>query len=366
MAIEIPNFLASYAGGLQLGQQMKQSRSQNALMDARRSYGRNALAAGGEFSPESYLQAYAADAARAGDFEALTSGQKAYGDFQKQKADIGKTQRETRNIDFAGLQKQLELQGQLLGSATDQASWDNALRIAGANGIDVSGVPPQYSPQTVSNLQQMTLTAQQRLDQMWKQRSHDMDVAKFDYQKRNDAANRAVQVRGQDKQDARARDASALKRQEIGLKDQQRDNDRREAAAATDIAIDTLSGLKSHPGLKSGTGSVVAPIWRNVPGTNARGFAARLEQFKSQTFLPAVQQMKGMGQLSNAEGAALQKAVGNLDPDMPTSEFNRQVDSIMAQMRAYRDRKYGDIPQTEWEGRQPAGATGNWGIKRLD
>lgn len=135
------------------------------------------------------------------------------------------------------------------------------------------------------------------------------------------------------------------------LEAQMRNNDRVEAAAATDIAINSLLELKNHPGLAWGTGGVAGMALRNIPGTDAKGFAAKLEQFKSQTFLPAVQQMKGMGQLSNAEGAALQKAVGNLDPDMPTAEFNRQIDNIMAQMKAYRQRKFGDIPQTEWDGR---------------
>lgn len=149
-----------------------------------------------------------------------------------------------------------------------------------------------------------------------------------------------------------------LDMQEKQLKQQQeiqaRENDRREAAAATDIAMDSLKTLMNHPGLSKGTGSVFAPIARNIPGTDAKGFAAQLEQFKSQTFLPAVQQMKGMGQLSNAEGAALQKAVGNLDPDMPTAEFQRQAAKIMAQMRAYRQRKFGDLPATTWGGSAPA------------
>lgn len=210
-ALKERDILGGAVNAYAAGQKLRQQRNQNALMEARKGYGRNSLAAGGEFSPESYLQAYAADAARAGDFEALTSGQKAYGDFQKQQADIGKTQRETRNLDFTGLQKQLELQGQLLGSARDQASWDNALRIASANGIDVSDVPPQYSPQVVSDLQQMTLSSQQRLEQMWKQRGHDMDVARFSYQQQNDAQNRAVTLRGQNMTDARVRAAAAAR-----------------------------------------------------------------------------------------------------------------------------------------------------------
>jgi len=144
------------------------------------------------------------------------------------------------------------------------------------------------------------------------------------------------------------------KQEKQRLEMQARENDRREAAAATDIAMDSLNTLTKHPGLKLGTGSVLAPIARNIPGTDAKGFAAQLEQFKSQTFLPAVQQMKGMGQLSNAEGAALQKAVGNLDPDMPTAEFQRQAAKIMAQMRAYRQRKFGDLPATTWGGSAPA------------
>lgn len=214
-ALKYPDTMNNALSAYSQGQKFRQQKNQNALMDARKGYGRNSLAAGGEFSPESYLQAYAADAARAGDFEALTSGQKAYGDFQKQQADFGKTQAETRNIDFEGALKKTDLISRLLGGARDQATWEASRRQAEALGIDVSDTPLQYNPRVVSDLQQMALSAQQRLEQMWRQRDYDLSTSKFDYQQQNDAQNRAVTLRGQNMTDARARAANDLKRQEV-------------------------------------------------------------------------------------------------------------------------------------------------------
>lgn len=350
------NPLNAYAQGANLAREAKDSKSRNALMQlqlqdaqvqaGRRNYGREALAAlnaeGKAPDASSYLNAYMTDAAKAGDFEG-------YAQASDKASAQSKAQREADAARLTGLKAQLDVQGQLLGSVQDQASYDAALAQAQQAGMDVTHLPREYSPQTVSALRQRAMTAAQQAEQEWKQKGYSLDVAKFGYQQQNDAANRGVTLRGQNMANERSREANAIKAQSS-------QNDLREGAAATDIAMDSLETLRRHPGLRAGTGSVLASLARNIPGTDAKGFAAQLEQFKSQTFLPAVQQMKGMGQLSNAEGAALQKAVGNLDPDMPTAEFQGQAAKIMAQMRAYRQRKYGNIQETQWDGRQQAPA----------
>lgn len=59
---------------------------------------------------------------------------------------------------------QIDLQGQLLGSATDQASYTNALNQARTAGIDVSSAPTQYDPAWVAQMAQATMTAKEHLD----------------------------------------------------------------------------------------------------------------------------------------------------------------------------------------------------------
>lgn len=285
-----------------------------------------------DFTTEGLYSAIFQDAAANGDMEYAAQYADKINANKKTLAEMSKAQLEAAKSG-------VELQGQLLGGVKDQGSWSMALAKAKASGIDTSGLPEQYDPSVVSALQQQALSAKEQLDQVWNEKRFGLDVAKFGYQRSNDAANRNVTIRGQNLTNARAAEANNIAAQDKA-------NSRIEGAAGVDVALETLNTIANHPGLNDGTGSIVAPLLRNLPGTDAKGFSAQLEQFKSQVFLPAVQAMKGMGQLSNAEGLALTKAIGNLDPDMPTNEFKNQVLTIYKQMEAKRNRNYGDIPAT--------------------
>lgn len=104
-----------------------------------------------------------------------------------------------------------------------------------------------------------------------------------------------------------------------------------------DSAIDTLDTIAKHPGKKAAVGFGGAQL-SMIPGTDAAGFAAQLETFKAQTFLPQVQALKGMGALSDAEGKKLTAAVGALSQSMKQSEFDAQVGKIKRDLEAARSR----------------------------
>jgi hypothetical protein len=104
-----------------------------------------------------------------------------------------------------------------------------------------------------------------------------------------------------------------------------------------DIAIDTLDVIANHPGKKAAVGFGGSQI-SMIPGTDAAGFAAQLETFKAQTFLPQVQALKGMGALSDAEGKKLTAAVGALTQSMKLEEFNSQIAKIKRDLQAAKDR----------------------------
>ena len=124
----------------------------------------------------------------------------------------------------------------------------------------------------------------------------------------------------------------------------QQDVAKQGASESYKTAIDTLDRLEKHPGLSESVG--MKPIYRGdimigkpLPGTDAAGFNAELEAFKSQTFLPMVQSLKGMGALSDAEGKKLTAAVGALDTSMSEKEFKDSIKRIRkdlnnARMRA--------------------------------
>jgi hypothetical protein len=96
-----------------------------------------------------------------------------------------------------------------------------------------------------------------------------------------------------------------------------------QASLSSQQVLDQAEKLFKHAGRKAGTG---ASSWMgNIPGTEAKGFQANLETFKSQTFLPMVSALKGMGALSDAEGKKITASVGALDPQMPEKEFEESI-----------------------------------------
>jgi hypothetical protein len=115
--------------------------------------------------------------------------------------------------------------------------------------------------------------------------------------------------------------------------------------------IGTINRLMEHPGRRGATGT-----WnfgRMVPGTDAADFAAEVETLKAQTFLPMVQQLRGMGALSNAEGEKLNAAVGALRFDMSEKAFNESLARIREQFGTVLGRAGVDIKDMQSWGMNP-------------
>lgn len=106
--------------------------------------------------------------------------------------------------------------------------------------------------------------------------------------------------------------------------------------ASMDNAIDTISKLESHPGLSGNLGKTgVIP---NIPGSESSNAAALIEQLQSQTFLGSIQSMKGMGALSDAEGAKLNNAIASLNTKQSEPQFRAQLSSIKTLFEKGRER----------------------------
>lgn len=109
------------------------------------------------------------------------------------------------------------------------------------------------------------------------------------------------------------------------------------------ITIETGERLLTHPGLSGAVGKW--NLTRKVPGTEAATFAAELDAFKAQNFLPAVQSMRGLGQLSDAEGKKLTDAVGALSYNMTEEGFKASLSRILAELKRYQDRKPSSVKE---------------------
>ncbi|MFW1903659.1 hypothetical protein [Acinetobacter baumannii] len=103
-----------------------------------------------------------------------------------------------------------------------------------------------------------------------------------------------------------------------------------DATAQAARAAKDAAELINHPGLNMGTGLTSA--FGMIPSTDAKDFQARLENLKSQVFLPTVKAMQGMGALSNAEGEKIAAAVANLDPKIGPDAMRQQLSIIAKQM----------------------------------
>lgn len=105
----------------------------------------------------------------------------------------------------------------------------------------------------------------------------------------------------------------------------------------------TLNDIVSSPALKSITG--LRGAIPNVPGSQAADTQARLDTFKSQAYLTAVQAMKGMGALSDAEGKKLDQAVGSLQNSQSEESFRRNAGVILNTLNQKRSEAVGKYVQ---------------------
>lgn len=172
-------------------------------------------------------------------------------------------------------------------------------------------------------------------------------------------------IRGQNMADQRAREANGITQ---GMRQDQReqlvrDQDMTKAGqiASFDTMLGTLDRLDKHKGLSGSVG--LRGKLPTIPGSESANFQAELETFKSQAFIPAVAQLKGMGALSDAEGKKLSAAVGALDPNMGEKAFRDSIARIMRDMEAARSRVVSSQRPARRATDQPAPAAG--GIKFL-
>jgi hypothetical protein len=93
--------------------------------------------------------------------------------------------------------------------------------------------------------------------------------------------------------------------------------------AAGETALDLIAQIKTHPELPNATG--FTSFANAIPGTPRYGFQNLVEQAKSGAFLTAIQEMRGMGSLSNAEGQTATAAVTRMNTALSKDDFLKAV-----------------------------------------
>jgi len=104
--------------------------------------------------------------------------------------------------------------------------------------------------------------------------------------------------------------SSALSKKQAGIKSTQR----------------LIDDMLAHEGLNSAVG--LSSVFPTIPGGDSADYEVMLETLKSQQFLNEIQQMKGMGALSNAEGQKISAAAEALSLAQSEDEHRKALKRI--------------------------------------
>lgn len=107
--------------------------------------------------------------------------------------------------------------------------------------------------------------------------------------------------------------------------------DKQEAIAKGESALTLIDKALSHPGIKVATGLQGTIDPRNyIPGTNAKDFQVVMDQLGGQTFLQAMQSLRGTGQITEIEGKKASDAIARLNRSQSTGEFQAALKDFKA------------------------------------
>jgi hypothetical protein len=305
----------------------------------------------------------------------------------KDRRDNMKTDADTKKTSYETVAKKLEIMGQTFGAVRANPTLESAmmaLDYLGQNGAMEPQEVAQYKTQIQANPGQIAALADQAFratldakDQIAKYQTNNTGgqtvtqaidpvtgkatqvSAIRNTQSPDNAASVAVQMRGQNMTDSRAREFNAIKQDENNIKRSEKkdvqDLTKNSQIASMDTMLGTLDRLSAHPGLSRSVG--IKGAFPTMPGSQSANFQAELNTFQSQAFIPMVAQLKGMGALSDAEGKKLTAAVGALDPKMGEEAFRESVSRIIEDMESARQRLAG-ARRTEKKNATPGGVSG--------
>lgn len=122
-------------------------------------------------------------------------------------------------------------------------------------------------------------------------------------------------------------------------------------AQSAQNALALIENLRNDPAREQATG--MSSILNNVPGTAGYDFNAKVEQAKSGAFLTAIQQMKGLGALSNAEGSAATAAITRMKSSLSEEGFLQALNEYETIVRQALQRASSRLPQGQMVPAQP-------------
>ena len=119
--------------------------------------------------------------------------------YGKGTREAAKADLETKKAQIESHMKKFELSGQIMAGVRDQTTWDQArAQTAQLFGPEAAAqMPAAYDPQLVESKRQQAMPVKEQLAAQHQKIADQLAADKFAYDKTNDAANRSVQIRGQ-------------------------------------------------------------------------------------------------------------------------------------------------------------------------
>ena len=134
--------------------------------------------------------------------------------------------------------------------------------------------------------------------------------------------------------------------------------------AAADETLGFIDEVRNHPGLDAGTG--MSSMFNAVPGTSGYDFQNRVNQLLSGGFLTAIDQLRGMGALSNAEGQTATRAISRMDTATSKEEFLAALDDYERVVKQGRERAAGKLTEAPPSGAVSTPSTNDLGLSDDD
>lgn len=272
-----------------------------------------------------------------------------------------------RGAQLKELETKLNITARLLGSSTDQQSYDRALGLANQYGLPTQGAPKEFNKAWVDQKLLETMDAAQRFGLQ-------IQMGQYDLAKQTAAREEK-------------KTSPEYLRQQAQIKEQveteaKREREKPEAQRSATDAISNLGRLaesarelKNHPGLPRITGMMGA--FPNIPGQVAAEAEAKLEALRSQVAFSVLQAMReasktggALGNVSDAEGKRLENNLAALSTKQGTPAFEAELQKIIDYAEGAKGRISGAYERTYGETFLPAETTpvtetSGWGIRKL-
>lgn len=95
----------------------------------------------------------------------------------------------------------------------------------------------------------------------------------------------------------------------------------------SDKATEKINGLINNPNLKYATGAL--SFMGNIPGTPYKDIAGELEVVKGGAFSQAIESLRGLGAMSDADAKGVTSSIANLDRTQSSEQLKKQLGYII-------------------------------------